>query len=132
MICFEFFCDLALGKVIEKTGLQTPLEQRSPYYVLFECTHENEEDETIILNCFEHCLDSGFALDGIMSQDQDRRGRTASPRQNTSQPSERPDDHRSHHETDASITPKNLAHLGSPFAHTSATFLRLALIWHPK
>ena len=55
-----------------------------------------------------------------MSQDQDRRGRTAPPRQNTSQPSERPDDHRSPHETDASITPKDLVHLGSPFAHTSA------------
>ena len=66
---FEFFCDLALEKVLEKSGLQAPLEQRCSYYVLFECTHENEEDETVILNCFEQCLDCGFAIDGIMSQD---------------------------------------------------------------
>jgi flagellar biosynthesis protein FlhG len=55
-----------------------------------------------------------------MSQDQDRRGRPASLKEDTSLLSEEPDDQRSQHETDASITPKNLAHLGSPFAHTAA------------
>lgn len=66
---FEFFCDLALEKVIERGDLKEPLEQRCPYYVLLECTHTTEADETVILQCFEKCLDEGAALDGIMSQD---------------------------------------------------------------
>ena len=66
---FEFFCDLALARVIERGGLTVPIEPRCPYYVLLECTHETEVDENHILNCFEHCLDQGYALDGVMSRD---------------------------------------------------------------
>lgn len=66
---FEFFCDLALQRVMDRGGLKKPLDQRCPYYVLLECTLENETDETVILNCFEQSLDCGDALDGVMSQD---------------------------------------------------------------
>jgi FAD/FMN-containing dehydrogenase len=66
---FEFFCDLALTRVIERGALTVPIEPRCPYYALIECTHETEADETQILTCFERCIDHGDALDGIMSQD---------------------------------------------------------------
>ena len=66
---FEFFCDLALTRVIERGGLSVPIAPRCSYYALLECTHETEADETNILACFEHCIDQGQALDGIMSQD---------------------------------------------------------------
>ena len=66
---FEFFCDLALQRVMDRGDLKKPLEQRCPYYVLLECTHEDDSDEGMILNCFEKSLDSGDALDGVMSQD---------------------------------------------------------------
>ena len=66
---FEFFCDLALQRVMERGDLKQPLEQRCPYYVLLECTHESESDEVEILSCFEQSLDCGDALDGVMSQD---------------------------------------------------------------
>ena len=66
---FEFFCDLALTMVIERGGLAVPIEPRCPYYALIECTHETEADESHILTCFERCIDQGYALDGVMSQD---------------------------------------------------------------
>ena len=62
---FEFFSDLALAKVRTARELPPPLREACPFYALLEFDESALEAAS---RAFERCLDSGWALDGVLSQ----------------------------------------------------------------
>ena len=68
LTAFEFLSDVALHHVRQGHDLPAPMDTSSPFYALleFECSDAAHEDAA--LECFEHCLDKGFVLDGVISQ----------------------------------------------------------------
>jgi FAD/FMN-containing dehydrogenase len=70
---FEFFSDAALDKVLDRTGLARPFDTDCPYYVLIE--FESETGIDAALEVFEHCVEQGWAADGVVSQSEDQARR---------------------------------------------------------
>lgn len=64
---FEFFTDVALGHVLAH-GAQAPFAETHPYYVVTEYATGDEREEAAALAAFEHCLENGLVLDGVISQ----------------------------------------------------------------
>jgi FAD/FMN-containing dehydrogenase len=62
---FEFFSELALQKVVEHQGLQRPFATATEYYALIEI---ESSDMDRAMELFEHCVESGWVLDGAVSQ----------------------------------------------------------------
>ena len=67
LTAFEFFSEAALTHVVQRTGLPRPFKEATPYYCLVELECEPHE-EAQLLACFEHCLESGWVSDGVISQ----------------------------------------------------------------
>ena len=65
---FEFFSELALVRVVEHQGLQRPFETQAPYYALLEFESGDQGQLDAAMEVFEHCVESGWALDGVLSQ----------------------------------------------------------------
>ncbi|MEZ5570526.1 MAG: FAD-binding oxidoreductase [Halioglobus sp.] len=65
---FEFFSELALQKVITHQGLQRPFETPTQYYALLEFEQRDEKILDQAMNLFEHCVEQGWVLDGVVSQ----------------------------------------------------------------
>ncbi len=65
---FEFFSDQAMEYVLQSTGRTAPLNTRSPFYLLIETDGANEEQQARALEAFENASDSGWVVDGLMSQ----------------------------------------------------------------
>jgi FAD/FMN-containing dehydrogenase len=65
---FEFFSELALGRVLEHHDLQRPFETRTPYYALLEFDAADDGAEAVAMECFEACLQAGQVEDGVISQ----------------------------------------------------------------
>ena len=65
---FEFFSEPALQKVIEHSGLQRPFETPADYYALVEIEDQQEGGMDRALELFEHCVEQGWALDGVVSK----------------------------------------------------------------
>lgn len=65
---FEFFSELALQKVTEHSGLQRPFATPTEYYALLEIEHQHDSDMDRALKLFEHCVEQGWVLDGVVSQ----------------------------------------------------------------
>jgi len=68
LTAFEFFSEKALVKVVEHSGLQRPFETAANYYALLEFENINDDTEAQALALFEHCVEQGWVLDGVMSQ----------------------------------------------------------------
>lgn len=68
LTAFEMFSDKALKKVLENTGLPSPLGTPAPFYVLAEVEVRNEKDEEQALAVFDQCVMNDWVLDGVMSQ----------------------------------------------------------------
>jgi FAD/FMN-containing dehydrogenase len=68
LTAFEFFSEKALQKVVEHQGLQRPFETEAEYYALLEFEKINDETEALAMELFEHCVEQGWVLDGVMSQ----------------------------------------------------------------
>ncbi len=65
---FEFFSDLALCKVVEHQGLQRPFATPTEYYALLEFEQPDEQAMEKAMALFEHCVEQGWVLDGVVSQ----------------------------------------------------------------
>ena len=65
---FEFFSEEALNEVVTHSDVKRPFDTQAPFYALIDCECSDELAETKILECFEACVEQGFALDGAMSQ----------------------------------------------------------------
>ena len=65
---FEFFSELALEKVVEHQGLQRPFATPAAYYALLEFEAPDEPAMEKAMGLFEHCVEQGWVLDGVVSQ----------------------------------------------------------------
>lgn len=65
---FEFFSELALQKVVEHQGLQRPFETPAEFYALLEFEQTDEKTMELAMSQFEHCVEQGWVLDGVVSQ----------------------------------------------------------------
>ena len=68
LTAFEFFSDKALEKVVAHQGLQKPFDTPAAFYALLEFEKLNDDVETQAMELFEHCVEQGWVLDGVMSQ----------------------------------------------------------------
>jgi FAD/FMN-containing dehydrogenase len=70
LTAFEFFSDLAVRLVTGHQGIPRPFETAAPFYTLleFEALSEAMADEAMAL--FEHCVEQGWVIDGVMSQNE--------------------------------------------------------------
>jgi len=68
LTAFEFFSDKALAKVLARGDVPAPFETDCPYYALLEFEASSEEVANAALELFEHCVEQGWVLDGVMSQ----------------------------------------------------------------
>ena len=64
---FEFFTDRALRHVVAN-GARPPFEEESPFYVVAEFDAPDEAAQAAALEVFERCVESGWVLDGVLSQ----------------------------------------------------------------
>ncbi|NBA97886.1 FAD-binding oxidoreductase [Pseudomonas sp. R5(2019)] len=68
LTAFEFFSDKALAKILGRGDVPAPFETPCPFYVLLEFEAVTEEVLDDALGTFEHCIEQGWVLDGVMSQ----------------------------------------------------------------
>ncbi|MDN6319308.1 MAG: FAD-binding oxidoreductase [Marinobacter sp.] len=68
LTAYEFFSHEAMGHVLAHGQVQAPFETEAPYYALleFEATSDQVMDDAMTL--FEQCMESGWVLDGVISQ----------------------------------------------------------------
>ena len=62
---FEFFSELALGKVLAHRELTRPFAEATPFYALIEF---DAVEEDAALQAFEEALGEGWATDGVVSR----------------------------------------------------------------
>lgn len=65
---FEFFSELALEKVVQHQGLARPFPDATPYYALIEIESADQSAIDEAMAVFEHCVEQGWVLDGVISQ----------------------------------------------------------------
>lgn len=70
LTAFEMFSDQALVKVLQSTGLTSPLEASAPYYVVAEFESRSEADDEKAMRAFETSVELGHVLDGNLSQNE--------------------------------------------------------------
>ncbi|NQV70198.1 MAG: FAD-binding oxidoreductase [Pseudohongiella sp.] len=68
LTAFEFFSDKALKHVIAEKGLQAPFATECAFYALIEFENLSEHDLETAMNLFESCMESGWIVDGSISQ----------------------------------------------------------------
>ena len=68
LTAFEFFSDKALAKVMGRGDVPPPFATACPFYALLEFEASNEDVANDALTTFEHCVEQGWVLDGVMSQ----------------------------------------------------------------
>ncbi|MEJ2669040.1 MAG: FAD-binding oxidoreductase [Gammaproteobacteria bacterium] len=70
---FEFFSEAALGYVLSHSDVQRPFADATPYYALVEVEVPDDEAENRLFERFEHCVEQGWVLDGVISQSELQR-----------------------------------------------------------
>ncbi|MBV6289929.1 FAD-binding oxidoreductase [Pseudomonas aegrilactucae] len=70
LTAFEFLSDKALAKVLGRGDVPAPFDTPCPFYALLEFEASTEEVANQALATFEHCVEQGWVLDGVMSQSQ--------------------------------------------------------------
>ncbi len=68
LTAFEFFSDKALAKVLARGDVPPAFDTECPFYALLEFEAVSEEVMEQALAVFEHCMEQGWVLDGVMSQ----------------------------------------------------------------
>lgn len=68
LTAFEFFDDVAVDKLLAAGHVQAPFEAKTRFYTLleFEAPYEPIMDEAMAV--FEDCMEQGWIVDGVMSQ----------------------------------------------------------------
>ena len=70
LTAFEFFSDKAMAKIMGRGDVPAPFETDCPFYALLEFEAVSEDIANDALATFEHCVEQGWVLDGVMSQSQ--------------------------------------------------------------
>jgi FAD/FMN-containing dehydrogenase len=68
LTAFEFFSDKCLDKMLARGDIPAPFETRAPFYALLEFEATTDERADQALATFEHCVNEGWVVDGVMSQ----------------------------------------------------------------
>ena len=68
LTAFEFFSERALQKVIAHGDLNRPFETPAEYYALLEFEQISADTEELAMTLFEHCVEQGWVVDGVVSQ----------------------------------------------------------------
>ncbi|MCJ8170415.1 FAD-binding oxidoreductase [Atopomonas sediminilitoris] len=68
LTAFEFFSDKALAKIMARGDVPAAFATDCPFYALLEFEATTEEVANQALETFEHCVEQGWVLDGVMSQ----------------------------------------------------------------
>ena len=68
LTAFEFFSHKAMSKVVARGDVPAPFETEAEYYALLEFEALSEGDMDIAMELFEHCMEQGWVLDGVISQ----------------------------------------------------------------
>ncbi len=70
LTAYEFFSHQAMTHVIREAGIGAPFATAAPFYALleFEATSEQVMEQALAL--FEQCVEEGWALDGVVSQNE--------------------------------------------------------------
>ena len=68
LTAFEFFSDKALARIMGRGDVPAPFETDCPFYALLEFEATTEDVANHALETFEHCVEQGWVLDGVMSQ----------------------------------------------------------------
>ncbi|AXA27328.1 FAD-binding oxidoreductase [Pseudomonas putida] len=68
LTAFEFFSDKGLTKIMGRGDVPAPFDTQCPFYALLEFEASTEEVASEALATFEHCVEQGWVLDGVMSQ----------------------------------------------------------------
>ena len=64
---FEFFSQSALEKVIAHRGHAAPFQAVAPFYALLEFEPVDQAVVDKAMQLFQHCVDQGWVLDGVIS-----------------------------------------------------------------
>lgn len=67
---FEFFTDKALVHVSRENDLPAPFETACGFYIVTEFDCPDDATEEAAMNCFETCMEQGWLLDGVISQNE--------------------------------------------------------------
>ncbi|WP_414156262.1 FAD-binding oxidoreductase [Pseudomonas sp. BNK-30] len=68
LTAFEFFSDKGLAKIMARGDVPAPFATDCPFYALLEFEASTEEVANDALATFEHCVEQGWVIDGVMSQ----------------------------------------------------------------
>lgn len=68
LTAFEFFGEVAMQKVIAAGHVSRPFESACPFYVLLEFEGRFDPIVEDAMSIFEHCVEQGWVVDGVMSQ----------------------------------------------------------------
>jgi glycolate oxidase subunit GlcD len=68
LTAFEFFSEKALAHVVEEKGLQRPCDTAGEFYALIEFENISDAIMEKAMEAFEYCVEKGWALDGVLSQ----------------------------------------------------------------
>lgn len=68
LTAFEFFSDKSFARVMARGDVPSPFDTPCPFYVLLEFEATTEDLANQALATFEHCVEQGWVLDGVMSQ----------------------------------------------------------------
>lgn len=68
LTAFEFFSDKAMRKVLAHQDVPEPFEGSAEFYALIEFEVITEADLELAMTEFEHCLEQGWVVDGVISQ----------------------------------------------------------------
>lgn len=67
---FEMLTDRALHYVLKSTELSQPFPEEHKVYLVVEIEMENDSIEEKIMEAFEACMEEGWILDGLVSQNE--------------------------------------------------------------
>lgn len=68
LTAFEFFSHASMAKVVARGDVPAPFDTQCPFYALLEFEASTDELANQALATFEHCVEQGWVLDGVMSQ----------------------------------------------------------------
>lgn len=70
LTAFEFFSDKALNRVTARGDIPRPFETDTPYYALLEFEQISDDTLEQAMTLFEQCVEQGWVLDGVISQNE--------------------------------------------------------------
>ncbi|MDO8331618.1 MAG: FAD-binding oxidoreductase [Fluviicoccus sp.] len=70
LTAFEFFSELAVQCVTASGDIARPFSEVTPFYALLEFEALSEVMEEQAMGLFEHCVEQGWVINGVMSQNE--------------------------------------------------------------